>query len=69
MVNIGWYGPDRFTEQATEGLVAALRSGMPTQLVRSTLTAFPNWPLWREIAGGGWTHGTTYPRTTVPAWL
>lgn len=60
VVNIGWYGPDRFSEPATEGLVAALNSGLPTLLVHSTLTAFPEWPLWHEIAGGGWTYGTTY---------
>lgn len=60
VLNIGWYGPDTFTEPATEGLVAALQRGLPTLLVHSTLTAFPEWPLWREIAGGGWTYGTTY---------
>ena len=60
VLNIGWHGPDRFSESATEGLVAALGSGLPTLLVHSTLTAFPDWPLWHEIAGGGWVHGTTY---------
>jgi type 1 glutamine amidotransferase len=60
VLNIGWYGPDRFTDAATEGLVAALQAGLPTMVVHSTLTAFPEWPLWREIAGGGWTYGTTY---------
>jgi type 1 glutamine amidotransferase len=60
VLNIGWYGPERFTEPATRGLVDALESGVPTLLVHSTLTAFPDWPLWREIAGGGWTYGTTY---------
>lgn len=60
VLNIGWYGPERFTEPATQGLVDALESGVPTLLVHSTLTAFPDWPLWREIAGGGWTYGTTY---------
>lgn len=58
--NIGWYGPDRFAEPATAGLVAALREGLPTLLAHSTLTAFPEWPLWRAIVGGGWTYGTTY---------
>jgi hypothetical protein len=60
VLNIGWYGPDRFVEAATEGLVAALHSGLPTLLLHSTLTAFPDWPLWHEIAGGGWTRGKTY---------
>lgn len=60
VVNIGWYGPERFSEAATEALVAALRAGLPTLLVHSTLTAFPEWPLWRDITGGGWTYGTTY---------
>jgi hypothetical protein len=60
VLNLGWYGPDRFTEPATDGLVAALRAGLPTLLVHSTLTAFPEWPLWHEIAGGGWTYGSTY---------
>jgi uncharacterized protein len=60
VLNIGWYGPDRFAEPAAEGLVAALHAGLPTLLVHSTLTAFPDWPLWAQIAGGGWTYGTTY---------
>lgn len=60
VLNIGWYGPDRFSEPATAGLISALRSGLPTLLVHSTLTAFPDWELWHEIAGGGWTYGTTY---------
>jgi len=60
VLNIGWYGPDAFVEPATEGLVAALHRGLPTLLAHSTLTAFPDWPLWREIAGGGWTYGSTY---------
>jgi hypothetical protein len=60
VLNIGWYGPDRFSEPAAQGLVAALQHGLPTLLVHSTLTAFPDWPLWHEIAGGGWTRGTTY---------
>ena len=60
VLNIGWYGPDSFSEPATQGLVAALQRGLPTLLVHSTLTAFPDWPLWHEIAGGGWTFGTTY---------
>lgn len=60
VVNIGWYGADPFAEAATAGLVSALERGLPTLLVHSTLTAFPDWPLWREIAGGGWTYGTTY---------
>ncbi len=60
VTNIGWYGPDSFTEPAADGLVAALERGLPTLLVHSTLTAFPDWPLWREIAGGGWTYGVTY---------
>lgn len=60
VLNIGGYGADRFSELATEALVAALGSGLPTLLVHSTLTAFPRWPLWHQIAGGGWTYGTTY---------
>ncbi|HEX8510137.1 MAG TPA: ThuA domain-containing protein [Propionibacteriaceae bacterium] len=60
VMNIGWYGPDRFTEPATEALVTALEQGLPTLLVHSTLTAFPEWPLWQRIAGGGWAPGTTY---------
>ena len=60
VLNIGWYGPDRFSQPATQGVVAALQHGLPTLLVHSTLTAFPDWPLWHEIAGGGWTHGTSY---------
>jgi hypothetical protein len=31
------------------------------------LTAFPEWPLWHEIAGGGWTYGTTYHPEYSPA--
>lgn len=60
VMNIGWYGPERLTEAATEGLTVALRAGLPTLLAHSTLTAFPDWPLWREIAGGGWIRGTTF---------
>ena len=67
VVNIGWYGPDRFTEPATDGLVYALERGLPTLLVHSTLTAFPDWPLWHEIAGGGWTYGSTYHPEYSPA--
>ena len=66
VMNIGWYGPDRFDEPATEGLVAALQDGLPTLLVHSTLTAFPEWPLWHAIAGGGWTSGTTYHPDYAP---
>lgn len=60
VLNIGWHGPDRLTDPAGEALVAALQQGLPTLLAHSTLTAFPAWPLWHEIAGGGWTHGTSY---------
>ena len=67
VINIGWYGPDSFTEPAADGLVAALERGLPTLLVHSTLTAFPEWPLWREIAGGGWTYGVTYHPEYNPA--
>ena len=67
VVNIGWYGPDRFTDPATDGLVSALERGLPTLLVHSTLTAFPEWPLWHEIAGGGWTYGSTYHPEYGPA--
>lgn len=34
--------------------------------MHSTLTAFPDWPLWHEIAGGGWTYGTTYHPEYAP---
>ena len=67
VLNIGWYGPDRFTDPATDGLVSGLERGLPTLLVHSTLTAFPDWPLWQEIAGGGWTYGTTYHPDYSPA--
>jgi hypothetical protein len=60
VINIGWYGPGRFDEAAADGLVGALWQGVPTLLVHSTLTAFPEWSLWHDIAGGGWTYGTTY---------
>lgn len=60
VVNIGKFGAERFAEPATAALVAALETGLPTMLVHSTLTAFPGWPLWHEIAGGGWKEGTTY---------
>jgi hypothetical protein len=60
VLNIGWYGADRFVEPAVDGLVTALRAGLPTLLVHSTLTAFPDWSLWGQISGGGWTYGTTY---------
>ena len=66
VLNIGWYGPDSFVEPAADGLVAALQDGLPTLLVHSTLTAFPDWPLWHDIAGGGWTHGTTYHPDYAP---
>lgn len=67
VLNLGWYGPDRFAEPATGALVAALQRGLPTLLAHSTLTAFPEWPLWHEIAGGGWTYGTTYHPDYGPA--
>ena len=67
VLNIGWYGPDRFAEPATRGLVAALQDGLPTLLVHSTLTAFPDWPLWHDIAGGGWTQGSSYHPDYGPA--
>ena len=60
VLNLGWHGPERFAEPAAQGLVAALERGLPTLLVHSTLTAFPDWPLWHQIVGGGWTYGTTY---------
>jgi hypothetical protein len=60
VLNIGWHGPERLAGPAAEGLVAGLRKGLPTLIVHSTLTAFPEWPLWRDIVGGGWTRGTTY---------
>jgi hypothetical protein len=60
VMNIGWYHAGHLTEPAAAGLVTALQGGLPTLLVHSTLTAFPDWPLWREISGGGWTRGTTY---------
>ena len=60
VLNIGGKETDRLAEPATQGLVAALRRGLPTLLVHSSLTAFPGWPLWREIAGGAWIQGSTY---------
>jgi hypothetical protein len=61
VVNLGWYGPDRLTEPATAGLVAALDAGVPVMLVHSTLTAFPDWSWWRQtVLGGGWVFGTSY---------
>ncbi len=60
VLNIGGKETDRLAEPATEGLVAALQRGLPTLLVHSTLTSFPDWPRWREIAGGAWIQGTTY---------
>lgn len=60
VLNIGWHGPDRLAETAADGWATALRSGLPTLLAHSTLTAFPDWPLWRDVVGGGWTYGTTY---------
>jgi type 1 glutamine amidotransferase len=66
VVNIGWYGHEPFSAPAIDGLVAALQRGLPTLLVHSTLTAFPDWSTWREIAGGGWTYGTTYHPDYAP---
>lgn len=67
VLNIGWHGaPDRLPEPATEALAAALRHGLPTLLVHSSLTAFPDWPLWHDILGGGWTYGTTYHPEYAP---
>ena len=60
VVNIGGKAAGRFAEPAAEGLVSALQRGLPTLFVHSTLTAFPDWALWREITGGGWIQGTTY---------
>jgi type 1 glutamine amidotransferase len=60
VVNIGWYGPTRFAEPATTGLVSALERGLPSLLVHSTLTSFPEWLPWHGIVGGGWTRGVTY---------
>jgi type 1 glutamine amidotransferase len=60
VVNIGWYGPERFAEPATAGLVSALERGVPTLFVHSTLTSFPEWQPWHGIVGGGWTRGVTY---------
>jgi hypothetical protein len=69
VLNLGWHGPDQFAEPATEALVDALRRGLPTMLAHSTLTAFPEWPLWREIAGGGWTPDVSYHPDYGPATL
>ena len=66
VVNIGWYGSERFSEPAAEGLVSAVQRGLPMLLAHSTLTASPDWPPWREIAGGGWIRGTTYHPDYAP---
>jgi hypothetical protein len=60
VLNIGWHGPDQLAGPAADGLVTALEQGLPTLVAHSTLTGFPDWPLWRDIVGGGWTYGTTY---------
>jgi hypothetical protein len=60
VLNLGWHGADPFAPEATDGLVSGLNRGLPTLIVHSTLTAFPDWSLWREITGGGWVYGTTY---------
>lgn len=60
VLNIGWHGPERLADPAADGLATALRAGLPTLVAHSTLTAFPEWPWWREVVGGGWTYGTTY---------
>ena len=67
VLNIGGKQTDRLAEPATEGLVAALQRGLPTLFVHSTLTSFPDWPQWREIAGGAWIQGTTYHPDYGPA--
>ena len=69
VLNLGWHGPERFAEPAAEALVTALQRGLPTLLVHSTLTAFPQWPLWRDIAGGGWTPDVSYHPDYGPATL
>src|SRR5215212_2253078 len=53
------------TSHCGTGRGAAERSADPAGY--STLTAFPEWPLWQEIAGGGWTYGTTYHPAYGPA--
>lgn len=60
VLNIGGKQTDHLAAPATQGLVTGLQRGLPTLLVHSSLTAFPAWPLWREIAGGAWIEGTTY---------
>jgi type 1 glutamine amidotransferase len=60
VLNIGWYGTERFTAAAADAWVAALRAGLPTLVAHSSLTAFPDWALWRDVVGGGWVYNTTY---------
>lgn len=66
VLNLGWYGAERFPDAATTALVGALATGLPTLLVHSTLTAFPDWPLWHEITGGGWTLDVSYHPDYAP---
>lgn len=60
VLNLGWYGADPFPDAATKALTGALAAGLPTLLVHSTLTAFPDWPWWVDVVGGRWVRGTTY---------
>jgi hypothetical protein len=61
VVNIGWYGEaDRFEPDAIRGLEFLLDAGVPILIAHSSLTAFPDWPRWEEIAGGRWVYDVTY---------
>jgi uncharacterized protein len=61
VVNIGWYGEaESFAPEAIAGLEALLTAGVPVLIVHSSLTAFPSWQRWEEIAGGRWVYDVTY---------
>jgi uncharacterized protein len=61
IVNIGWYGQsERFEPDAVAGFEALLASSVPVLVLHSSLTAFPDWPRWEQIAGGRWIYDVTY---------
>ncbi len=68
VVNIGWYGEaEAFEPDAVAGLEALLSASVPILIVHSSLTAFPNWPRWEQIAGGRWVYDLTYHPDAGPA--